>query len=133
MTIRSYIRHYRELYGLSSTQLSYRLGISQSSMSRLEKSEREGTITVASLKQAARALGCELEYRFVPKRNPPEDPSPYPGLKRSARLSEERKGELSEELRIEERALYGAMRPEERLKRAFELSDFTKRLRCKLR
>ena len=38
-------------------------------MTRLETSETDDTITLASLRRAAEALGCELHYALVPKQS----------------------------------------------------------------
>jgi predicted DNA-binding mobile mystery protein A len=47
--------------------LAMRLGISQSTLTALEKSEAEGRITLQSLRKAADALDCDLQYVLVPR------------------------------------------------------------------
>ena len=63
-----WIKAIREALGMSSVYLSKKLGIVPSSLTRLEESEKDYTITLHSLKRAADALGCELHYALVPKR-----------------------------------------------------------------
>lgn len=62
-----WIKAIREALGMSAAYLAKRLGVVQSSVHRLEMSEAEDTITLGSLRRAAEALGCELQYALVPK------------------------------------------------------------------
>jgi predicted DNA-binding mobile mystery protein A len=52
---------------MSSRQLAARLGLSQSAVSQLERSEVGGRIRLDSLRRAAAALDCELVYSLVPR------------------------------------------------------------------
>ena len=56
----------RQALGMTKTQLAERLGIARTGVNRLESNELKGTITIASLSNAAKALGCELQYVLVP-------------------------------------------------------------------
>jgi len=60
------IRSTRKLHGLSSSQLAYKLGVSQSTVIRYEQSEKKGTISINTLKKLALALGYQLEYQLRP-------------------------------------------------------------------
>lgn len=62
-----WIAETRSALGMSTRQLGRRMGITQASANQLEHSEREGTITLNSLGKAAKALGCEVAYVFVPR------------------------------------------------------------------
>lgn len=62
-----WIRTIREALGMTTSQLADRLEVTQSTASRLEKSEQEGSITIASLTRAANALGCDLVYVLLPR------------------------------------------------------------------
>jgi len=62
-----WIRAVRTALGMSASQLAKRLGISQQAVTKLERSERTGTITLASLAKVAEALECELKLVLVPK------------------------------------------------------------------
>ncbi len=58
----------RTSLGLSAAAMGRRLGITQQSTQQLEDSERQETITLASLRRAAAALDAELVYAIVPRR-----------------------------------------------------------------
>lgn len=62
-----WIRTIRKAIGMTTAQLAGRLGITQSAASKLEKSEQEGSITIASLNKVAGAMNCDLVYVFVPR------------------------------------------------------------------
>jgi len=62
-----WIKAIREALGMPAAYLAKRLGIVPSSVSRMETSEADDTITLGSLRRAAEALGCELQYALVPK------------------------------------------------------------------
>ncbi len=62
-----WIREIRSALQLTTTQLAKRLGVSQSVLSNLEKSERERTIRLNSLDRVAEALECEVHYVLIPK------------------------------------------------------------------
>lgn len=64
---RGWIRAIRDAFGMTGGQLGRRLGVSQSTVQKLERSEQEGTIQLASLRRLAEALDCELVYAFVPR------------------------------------------------------------------
>lgn len=64
---RGYIREIREALEISSTQLAKKLNVTQPAVVKLEKNEREGSITLNSLRKAAESLGCDLVYGFIPK------------------------------------------------------------------
>lgn len=62
-----WIRAIRMALGISLEQLGHKLGISRQSMRHLELREREGSVTLKSLREAADALDMHLVYGFVPK------------------------------------------------------------------
>jgi predicted DNA-binding mobile mystery protein A len=62
-----WIKILREALGMSTKQLSKRVGIDQSRISRLENSEIEGDLKLSSLKKIAEGLDMKLVYYFVPK------------------------------------------------------------------
>lgn len=77
---RGWIRAIREALGMTTGQLGQRMGVTQSRVSQLERSEEVGSIRLDTLERAARALNCEVRYVFVPN-EPLEDM-----VKRQARL-----------------------------------------------
>lgn len=68
MPIGGWIAEIRSLLLMKTTQLARRVGVSQSVVSKLEKSEREKKITLQSLENVADALECDLHYFFVPRK-----------------------------------------------------------------
>jgi len=64
-----WIRTIRDGLGMAATHLAARLGVATSTITRLETSEADDTISLATLRRAAEALGCELHYALVPKQS----------------------------------------------------------------
>ena len=64
-----WIKAIREALGMPAAHLAKRLGIVPSTVLRLETSEADDTITLGSLRRAAEALGCELQYVLVPRQS----------------------------------------------------------------
>jgi len=64
-----WIKAIREALGMSAAYMAKRMGVAQSTAHRLETSEADDTITLGSLRRAADALGCELQYALVPKQS----------------------------------------------------------------
>jgi predicted DNA-binding mobile mystery protein A len=65
--MKGWIHTLRNALGMSARQLGSRLGISQQSITKLEQSEREESISLKSLKATAEALDCNLYYVLIPK------------------------------------------------------------------
>ena len=64
---KGWIRAIRESLGMSSSELASRMGVGQSTVSGLERSELLGSIKLDTLRRAARALDCDLVYYFAPR------------------------------------------------------------------
>ena len=64
---KGWIRAIREATGITVRDLARRLHRAPSVAAHLEGSEAEYRITLASLRDAADALGCQLVYALVPK------------------------------------------------------------------
>jgi len=62
-----WIRSIRKALGMPATALARRLGVQSGTLANLEKAERQGTISLRSLREAASALDCELVYALVPR------------------------------------------------------------------
>lgn len=58
----------RQALGMSKTQLARRMGVARQSLDALESNEIKGTITLASMRNAADALGCDLQYVLIPRK-----------------------------------------------------------------
>lgn len=63
---RGWIKAIRESLGMTTRQLAGRIGVAQSRAVDIEKAEITGSITLDSLRRAARALDCELVYALIP-------------------------------------------------------------------
>ena len=64
---RGWARAIRDAFGMTAGQLGARMGVTQPTIQKLERSEQEGTIQLGSLRRLAEALDCELVYVFVPR------------------------------------------------------------------
>jgi|SRR5208337_334132 len=64
---KGWIRAIREATGVTVRELARKLHRAPSVAAHLEGSEAEYRITLASLRDAADALGCQLVYALVPK------------------------------------------------------------------
>src|SRR5215217_7999866 len=63
-----WVRAIRDALGMSAADLAERMGVTQSTVARLESSERDGRIQLDTLQRAADALDCDLVYALVPRR-----------------------------------------------------------------
>lgn len=61
-----WIKAIRTTLGMSMQQLGNKLNISKQAILDIEKREKDGFITIKSLKEIARALDMQLVYGFVP-------------------------------------------------------------------
>ena len=64
---KGWIKQIRELLKMSAKKLGERCGLEQSTISRLEKSERKRSITLSSLEKLADGLNCDVKYILVPR------------------------------------------------------------------
>lgn len=64
-----WLKAIREALGITATHLANKLGVSTSSVTRLETSEADDTVSLGTLRRAAEAMGCELQYALVPKKS----------------------------------------------------------------
>jgi len=64
-----WVKAIREALGMTATHVAQRLGVTTSTATRLETSEADDAISLATLRRAAEALGCELQYALIPKQS----------------------------------------------------------------
>ncbi|MBK8760177.1 MAG: mobile mystery protein A [Sulfuritalea sp.] len=64
-----WVKAIRESLGMAAAHLAARLGVTTSTVTRLETSEADDTISLGTLRRAAEALGCELRYALIPKQS----------------------------------------------------------------
>jgi predicted DNA-binding mobile mystery protein A len=62
-----WIKALREALGMTTEQLAKRLQIARQNAAKLEASERDGRITLETLRRVANALDAELVYAIVPR------------------------------------------------------------------
>jgi predicted DNA-binding mobile mystery protein A len=62
-----WVRAIREALDMTTEDLAARMHLTQSSVTRLEKSEKARTVQLDTLTRAAEALNCDLVYALVPR------------------------------------------------------------------
>jgi len=62
-----WLKAVRMALGMSLQQLANRISITKQSVQEMEQREKDGSISLKSLREAANALDMELVYGFVPK------------------------------------------------------------------
>ncbi len=63
---KGWIRAIRNALGMTGEQLAERLHVNKQRISRLERDEKLGKVTLNTLKSTAEALHCDFVYGFVP-------------------------------------------------------------------
>jgi predicted DNA-binding mobile mystery protein A len=63
---RGWIKAIREALGITTAQLSRRMGVSQPRIIELEHAEIADKVTLGTLRRAAEAMNCTLVYAIVP-------------------------------------------------------------------
>ena len=69
MPPKGWVRAIRDALGMSARQLAERLGVQQQRIARIEQDEKQGRVTVNTLRNVAEAMECEFVYGFVPKQS----------------------------------------------------------------
>lgn len=95
-----WIRALRQALGLTAAALGTRMKLAQQSVVQLEKNERAGAITLASLRRAAAALDAELVYAIIP-RKPLRETIHEQALK----VARERTGPVAHSMQLEAQGL----------------------------
>lgn len=95
-----WIRAIREALGMRAEDLAERMGVSQPSLTRLEKSERTGNIRLDTLQRAADALECDVVYALVPRRSLEEM-----ATEQARRRALQRVGRVAHTMALEDQAL----------------------------
>ena len=94
-----WLKAVREALGMPATHLAKRLGVVPSTVARLEISEADDTISLATLRRAAEAMGCELHYAVVPKQSLADTLDA-----RAAGLAQARMGAIAHSMALEAQA-----------------------------
>ncbi len=67
--VKGWIRAVRNALGMSARQLASRMGVAQQAVSRIEKDELSGSVTIKTMRRSAEALDCIFVYGFVPRKS----------------------------------------------------------------
>ena len=107
----------RQSLNMTMEQLGGKLNISRQAVSQIEKREREGTITLNGLREAANALDMQLIYAIVPKTGTLEESVE----KRAFELAQEMLLGANQQMRLENQAVDDAQLKEAVAETAAEL------------
>ncbi len=66
--IKGWIRAIRDALNISTRQLGQRLGVNKSRITRIEKDELSGSVTIKTMKRVAESLDCVFVYSLVPRK-----------------------------------------------------------------
>ena len=91
-----WLKAVRRGLGMSANQLATRLQVTRQAVADQERREVDGTITLAAIRKAARAMGCDLYYAVVPRR-------PISDMVRSQarHVAERRLGDIAHSMSLE--------------------------------
>lgn len=64
-----WIRTLRNALGMTAVQLAKRMKVSQARVSSIESAEIEGSLTLNTMNEAAKALNCKFVYFLIPENN----------------------------------------------------------------
>lgn len=64
-----WVRAIRDALGMSGAALAERIGVTEPAVFALERTERQGTVRLDTLRRAAEAMDCTLVYALIPKRH----------------------------------------------------------------
>lgn len=64
-----WVREIRTALGMSAVDLASRLGVISQRVSRLERDEVEGRLTLETMRKTADAMNCDFVYFLVPRRS----------------------------------------------------------------
>lgn len=113
-----WVRLCRKALGMTMAQLAQRLGVQQSRIAEIEKTEVQDQLTLKTLRAAAQAVGCRFEYVFIP-----EEPLETLLKKRAVEIARKKITYIShqmalenQELNVEEKELQVQQLAEELLK-----------------
>jgi len=99
---KGWIRAVREALAMSGTQFAERLGVKPPRVTKLERAELSGNLTIRSMRQAAEALDCQFVYALVPRES-------LDGAvrKQASTLAARRLERVSHSMRLENQQLTG--------------------------
>lgn len=95
-----WVRAIRDALGMSSAALAHRLQVTDSAVRKLEQAEATDAITLGSLRRAAAALDCELQYALVPRQKLEATLQA-----RALKIAQERVGTVAHSMALEDQAV----------------------------
>lgn len=66
---KGWIRVIRAAMGMTAKQLAKRLDVAQQAVTRIEKEESAGSVTIKTMRRIAECLDCAFVYGFVPRKS----------------------------------------------------------------
>ena len=97
---KGWIRAIRDALGMTAKQLAGRLGIAQQAVTRIERDELPGSVTIKTMRRVAEGLDCVFVCGFVPRS------SLEATVRRQAqKLAANRLGQASQTMTLEDQAL----------------------------
>ena len=104
-----WIASVRQALGMSKTQLAKRIDITRPSLDELESNELKETITLASMRKVADALGCDVQYILVPRKPLEQMIAERAKKKASTKLGRVNQSQALEASALEAASLSGAV------------------------
>jgi transcriptional regulator with XRE-family HTH domain len=99
----AWLKNIRQAVGLPVDEVARRMGVCRWEVHRLEESEKNSRIMLATLSRAAEGLGCELVYALRPKQGTLEDlAAEQRGVRERLRRSKAEKREAERQPWLEE-------------------------------
>lgn len=95
-----WVRTTRRALGMTMSQLAKRLGVQQSRIAEIEKTEVQDHLTLKTLRAAAQVMGCRFEYVFIP-----EEPLENLLKKQSLKIAKEKVDYISHQMALEQQEL----------------------------
>jgi predicted DNA-binding mobile mystery protein A len=95
-----WVRTTRKALGITMSQLAKRLGVRQSRIAEIEKTEIQDHLTLKTLKATAQAMGCRFEYAFIP-----EEPLEVLLKKRALKIAQAKVDYISHQMALENQEL----------------------------
>ena len=95
-----WVRAIREALGMTHAHVGQRVGKAQQTIEGLQRSEAAGTIQLATLRQLAEAMDCQLVYAVVPVR-----PIEKMRRERAVALAQEMLQRTSHSMKLEDQAV----------------------------
>lgn len=97
---KGWIRAIRDVLGMSARQLADRLGVAQQSVTRIEKGELTGSLTLKTMRRIADGLDCVFVYALVPRTSLADTV-----YKQAKRVAGKRLAQASQTMTLEEQGL----------------------------